>query len=88
MAIDPTLPAEARARVNLVTGDRQRRRRLGRVTFLFDVETSTARAVHGGTEVAAGVVVAVESMGQQAWQLTMDDGSLWVVMAGGCGCGG
>ena len=84
------LPLDTRARVNVLTAERQRRRRLGRVEFHLDADTlaATATARGSGELLGSGFVAAVERIGGDAWQLTMDDGALWTVLAGGCGCGG
>lgn len=86
MALDVPLGEELRARVNVVAGDQ--RRRLGRVAFSVAPDTLRASASRDGVTVASGIVVASRSIGPRAWELDFEDGSSWVVMANGCGCGG
>lgn len=82
------LPSEARgARVNVLDGD-ERKHRLGRLDFRFDPATSLATASKGETVHASGTVVSVVRTSSNSWQLTMGDGTTWVMLEGGCGCGG
>lgn len=81
------LPAESRgARVNVLDGD-TRKQRLGRVDFRFELATRQATVSKGETVHAAGTVASVEAMNSRSWRLLMEDGTAWIVLESGCGCG-
>lgn len=80
------LPAELRARVNVIAGDPPRKTRYGRATFRYDAATSVV-TFGKGDPIASGVVIAVTEIGSSSYQLTLEDDTTWIVLGGGCGCG-
>lgn len=77
---------QLRVAVNVVTDGT--RRRLGRVQVAVNPDTLRATASRDGTTIASATVASSRSFGTRAWELTMTDGSTWVVQGKGCNCGG
>ena len=82
------LPAELRCRVNVVDPDAMRKTRLGRVTFRHDGALGAQVLARGGDVIRTGTITSVDRIGADAWTLDMADGTRWVVLGSGCGCGG
>lgn len=88
MIPDVPLGEELRAKVTLTGPAPDGRRRLGKVAFRVDPDTFRATCSVEGTTIASAVIVGGRSFGSRGWELTMDDGSAWVVTQSGCSCGG